>query len=133
MELIDFWNVIFFPITKNVPSSYMPQTNHEQYPAGLRPEDLLMAVSSTRLRWRQEQKVKTDDPPAPVSSDMKLMEFAFRMGQNSSGSRHAVEQPAFPALQLEDKRDTVSCPLFCGLEVSEIKCLIPEKWSGVSA
>ncbi len=105
----------------------MPQKTHEQYPAGLRTEDLLMAVSSTRLRWRQEQKAETDAPPANLSPEIKLMEFAYRMGQNSFGPRHGVEQPAFPVLQLEDKRagqDTVSCPLVWGLEVSEIEDII---------
>lgn len=69
-------------------------------------DDLLMAVSSSQLRLRKDdQKPGTTDDRA--SADLRLMEFAFRMGQSASGNAAASSSqgsaaPQFPLLALED-------------------------------
>ena len=73
-------------------------------------DDLLMAVGSSRLRWRKEETLKQQGDQEKTSSDMKLMEFAFRMGQsaaagvpNSSTSAGSALLPTVPRmLALQD-------------------------------
>ena len=64
-----------------------------------------MAASSTKLRWRGPAEQKATSDPG-LEKDMKLMELAFRMGQNASGSPRTPASsassggaaPQFPAL-----------------------------------
>ena len=52
---------------------------------GLPMEELLMAASSTKLRWRGPAEQKATSDPG-LEKYMKLMELAFRMGQNANAS-----------------------------------------------
>lgn len=52
---------------------------------GLPMEELLMAASSTKMRWRGPLEKKAPTDPG-LEKEMKLMELAFRMGQNASTS-----------------------------------------------
>ena len=66
-----------------------------------------MAVGSSKLRWSREGAASTSTEKQDAPSDnMKLMEFAFRMGQssqpaagNSSARAPEPSAPAFPPLQ----------------------------------
>lgn len=63
-------------------------------------DDLLLAVGETKLRWRGATPSSVA-PAAPPTSEDKLMELAFRLGQAScasSGSPRNAE-PIFPALK----------------------------------
>ena len=74
---------------------------------GLPMEDLAMATSSTKLRWRGPVETKANTDPG-LEKDMKLMELAFRMGQNAiagvsprtpvSSASSCGAAPQFPAL-----------------------------------
>ena len=69
-------------------------------------DDLIIAVGATRMRWPKDQAPQSEATGGSMTQDMKLMEFAFRMGQGSiqpsvapsvsSGSH--PPQIAFPAL-----------------------------------
>ena len=67
-----------------------------------------MAMGSSKLRWPKETTASTGPEKQDASSDnLKLMEFAFRMGQSAqpaavgNPSTRAPEPsaPAFPPLQ----------------------------------
>ena len=47
-------------------------------------DDLLMAVGSTKLRWRGS--TPSEAPAEGMDREMKLMQFAFNMGRGQSGA-----------------------------------------------
>lgn len=67
-------------------------------------DDLLVAMSESKLRWRGVEKpaVKAAAVPTESNSQEKLMELAFRMGQGSVASQATPQAssatPTFPAL-----------------------------------
>ena len=71
-------------------------------------DDFLMAMGSSKLRWPKESTASTATEKQDATPDsLKLMEFAFRMGQSAhpaavgNPSTRAPEPsaPAFPPLQ----------------------------------
>ena len=50
---------------------------------GLQMDDLIIAVGATRMRWPKDQAPQSEATGGSMTQDMKLMEFAFRMGQGS--------------------------------------------------
>ena len=78
-----------------------------------------------QLRWSvKDQKAAKSTSAEPLSDQMKLMEFAFRMGQTSSGSGSASPRPVepsqspFPLLAIADgsAEDICSYQVLGGLE-----------------
>lgn len=70
-------------------------------------DELLMAVGASKLRWFKESKLEKQE--TAMTQEMRMMEFAFRMGQTSSqtaASSSAPErtQPVMLAIQDDPAR-----------------------------
>jgi hypothetical protein len=68
--------------------------------------DLLMAVGTTKMRWRGQQPNQSQET-AETTRQMQMMEFAFRMGQqantgSSSSTPGCSKIAPRPLLALED-------------------------------
>eukprot|EP00435_Cladocopium_sp_Y103_P066342 s659_g28.t1 len=83
---------------RELPAEFYLQafSREECVPCRLPLEELLMAATSTKLRWRGAvEKTAASDPG--LEKDMKLMELAFRMGQSATGQAPASVAPRTPA------------------------------------
>ena len=68
-------------------------------------DDLIMAVGATRMRWPKDQAQQSQSYGGGMTQDMKLMEFAFRMGQG------CIQPPAAPSTASAERlssRETLS-------------------------
>ncbi len=75
--------------------------------SGLNPDDLLMAVGSTRLRWRDQGSKQEAMAPTERNRDMQLLELAFRMGQSSAGGiacQQVASKPQLLAIKDKDSQ-----------------------------
>ena len=81
-------------------------SNPHRQPSGLNADDLHLALGNTRLRWSRDSKA-AQAKPEQKSSEMQLIELAFRMGKSSvdAGTFPRLTTPAFPQLALTDKDD----------------------------
>ena len=79
---------------------------HRQH-SGLNADDLHLALGNTRLRWSRDSKAAQAKPEQKSSTEMQLIELAFRMGKSSvdAGTFPRLTTPAFPQLALTDKDD----------------------------
>ena len=81
-------------------------SNPHRQCSGLNADDLHLALGNTRLRWSRDSKA-AQAKPEQKSSEMQLIELAFRMGKSSvdAGTFPRLTTPAFPQLALTDKDD----------------------------
>ena len=86
----------------------------QNFLAGIPMDEILMTTGSTRLRWSKEKKPKVQE--APLSKEMQMLEFAFKLGRQTSGplsesqsgssSQCGPPQPHVPVLAIEDIKPT---------------------------
>ena len=63
-------------------------------------DEILMTTGSTRLRWSKEKKPKVQE--TPLSKEMQMLEFAFKLGVKPPGLSARVRVAAAVSVALHN-------------------------------